>query len=453
MSQSQGNGDAQAVGSAGRREKYSPGKFRSQSHASAHAEHDGAHDGPRIDHPLVTHAPPQFIDRQDDLLDMLAHLRSVGRFAYDSEFIGELTYIPKLCLIQVASSQRIGLIDPLGDLDLSPFWELLCDPAIEKIVHAGQQDIEPIFRNCGKRAENIFDTQICAGFVGLAYPASLSKLVAELTGAKLGKGLTFTHWDQRPLSEMQLRYAADDVRYLVAVREILHQKLTQQRHSDWARAECQSLCDPSQYGFNPASHYLRIRGANSLPVRGQAILRELTIWRDGCARSHNIPPRTFLRDEILLDLARAPVKTVEKLDRVRGLPRPVEQSHGADIVAVINRAAAIPPENLPQVRDYEPTPRQRFAADAVFAAFQCLCAGQSIDPALIASRQEVGELYRALSSGEPIDDHPLTTGWRRDAAGAALIDLITGKRRMQVQWDTMMRSSTMPIDAATNLSE
>ena len=109
--------------------------------------------------------------------------------------------------------------------------------------------------------------------------------------------------------------------------------------------------------------------------------------------------------------------------------------------------------HLPVVRDVDPSPHERFRADSLYAAFLCLCAGQSIDPNLIASRQEVGELYRALSSGEPIDDHPLTTGWRRDAAGAALIDLITGKRRIQVQWDTMMRASTMPIDAATNLSE
>ena len=240
-------------------------------------------DGPRIQHQLVTHAEPQFIDQQDQLLEMLQHLRSTGRFAYDSEFIGELTYIPKLCLIQVASAQRIGLIDPLGNLDLTPFWDLLCDPTVEKIVHAGQQDVEPVFRNCGKSVANLFDTQICAGFIGLAYPTSLSKLVLELIGAKLGKGLTFTHWDQRPLSAMQLKYAADDVRYLIAVHDSLNQKLQSQNHAQWARIECESLCDPTQYGFNPNTNFLRIRGGNSLPPRQQSVLKELTIWRDTCA--------------------------------------------------------------------------------------------------------------------------------------------------------------------------
>ena len=66
---------------------------------------------------------------------------------------------------------------------------------------------------------------VAAGFVNLPYPVSLSKLMGELTGARLGKGLTFSHWDQRPLSAMQLRYAADDVRYLPLARQEMGRRL------------------------------------------------------------------------------------------------------------------------------------------------------------------------------------------------------------------------------------
>ena len=115
--------------------------------------------------------------------------------------------------------QRASLIDPMAPgMDLTPFWEIVADAAVEKITHAGQQDLEPVIRHLNRPGQNVFDTQICAGFVGMAYPVSLSKLVKEVVGARLGKGLTFSHWDQRPLSAQQLKYAANDVRYLPAIR-------------------------------------------------------------------------------------------------------------------------------------------------------------------------------------------------------------------------------------------
>src|SRR4029079_14339773 len=98
------------------------------------------------------------------------------------------------------------------------------------------------------------------------------------------------------------------------------------------REEFDALCEPTQYQFNPQTQYLKVRNASSLSPQGLAVLRELTIWRDAIARAHDVPSRSFLRDEILIDLSRSPVKSVEKLNRVKGLPRPVEAAHGAQIV-------------------------------------------------------------------------------------------------------------------------
>src|SRR5579871_2662562 len=184
---------------------------RARSHANAHADEDSAPSAGHIEHALVPKGPATLIKQPAPLAELIDQLRTLGQFGYDSEFIGELTYVPKLCLIQVSTPQNIWLIDPLAGLDLKPFWELIADPAVEKIVHAGQQDLEPVVRELGRAPANVFDTQIAAGFIGLPYPLSLSKLTFEMTGAKLPKGLTFTRWDQRPLSPSQLRYAADDV--------------------------------------------------------------------------------------------------------------------------------------------------------------------------------------------------------------------------------------------------
>lgn len=419
-----------------RRARYARSQYRAQSHDAGHAAEDhGPDEAGRAHHALAPRGLASLVTSQEGLSELVAHLREAGSFGYDSEFIGELTYIPKLCVIQVASATRVALIDPLAPgLELREFWELIADPAVEKIVHAGQQDVEPVFRNIGKPAANIFDTQVATGFIGMAYPVALGKLVQELVGVRLGKALTFSHWDQRPLSPMQLRYAADDVRYLPALRSEIGNRLEQSGHAAWAKAESEAQCEPSQYGFNPETYFQRVRGATSLPPQGLVVLRELTIWRDTVARRHDVPPRAYLKDEILLDLSRNPVKTVEKLDRVRGLPRPVEHQDGADIVAATLRGLATPTKDLPASRTFEPSPVERFRVDALWAAAQVLCSGRSIDAALVTSRNEIGEFYRAVTSGGDLSSLHLYQGWRREALGEPLAKLMRGESQLDVRW-------------------
>ena len=409
---------------------------RARSHESAHAEHSAAQAEAQIDHPLVPKGAPVVIKEAAQLGELVGRLRAAGRFGYDSEFIGELTYVPRLCLIQVALPEQITLIDPLSGIDLRPFWELIADEAIEKIVHAGLQDLEPVVRELGRAPANVFDTQIAAGFVRLPYPLSLSKLVLEMTGVKLGKGLTFTHWDQRPLSAMQLRYAADDVRYLLLAREEIGRRLEASGRAGWAAAECARQCDPKLFEFDPRQQYLRVRGAGALAPRNLAVLRELTIWRDGAARMANAPPRAFLKDEVLLELARSPVRSVEKLARVRGLPRPVESQYGGQLVQITEKALSLPEAELPAARDPEQTPPEKFRTDALWAAAQALCAGQGIDVAVATSRQEINEFYQYLTGGnEAPDVHRLLSDWRREALGEALRQLVDGRGRLHLDWE------------------
>src|SRR5450432_1619381 len=397
--------------------RYSRAGHRARQHESAHA--DISNDPPQkiIDHPLVPRGAGELINTDSVLREFLDHIREQKSFAYDSEFIGELSYHPRLCVIQAATTQRIGLIDPIAQIDLAPFWELLCDEQIEKIVHAGEQDIEPVHRLTGSPAKNIFDTQIAAGFVALAYPIGLSKLVLELLGVKIGKGLTFSHWDQRPLSAQQLKYAADDVRYLPAVRAELVNRLKARGHCAWAKEECDSLCDPDRYGFHPERYFLRVRGAGALSPASLSVLRELTIWRDAAARAHDLPARSLLKDDILVDMARSPIKSVDRLSRVKGLPRPLEAEHGTAIVEATLRALAIPSNERPVAKSIDATPTERFGAESLYAVAAALCAAQSIDPALVTSRQEVSELYHALASGHSTSDFGLTSGWRAAACG------------------------------------
>ena len=437
-----------AINANVKRARFARAQHRAKQHADAHEdEHNngGANHAAAIPKRAgVPQGDALLVTTADGLNELLAHLRAAGSFAYDSEFIGELTYIPKLCLVQVATTDRVALIDPLAaGIDLKPFWELIADPSVEKVVHAGAQDVEPVVRHLGTEAKNVFDTQIACGFIQMAYPVALAKLVMELIGAKLAKALTFSHWDQRPLSPSQLRYAADDVRYLPLLRQEIGKRLDAAGHWDWAREEFDAMCDAKLYQFDPETAYLRVRGATSLSAHALAVLRELVIWRDGVARAHDVPPRAFLKDEILIDLSRQPVKSLEKLDRVRGLPRPVEAAHGREIVEATARGLATPPGKFPFARTIEPSPTERFRADAVWAAAQCICIGKGIDPALVTSRQEVGEFVRHVHQGREPRENGLMKGWRRAALGEPLIDLMTREGKIAWNWkDGALKTAT-----------
>ena len=393
------------------------------NHRRRSSRNTGGDQGPSAvpSHPQIPDEVAPVITTAGALEELLAHLYGAGRFAYDSEFIGESTYLPRLCLIQVATEDRVALIDPLANLDLAPFWEFICSPGVEKIVHAGEQDIEPAARLSGGTPANVFDTQIAAGFLNLPYPLSLSKLVMEFVGAKLGKSQTLTQWDLRPLTEEQCGYAADDVRYLPRVRDELGTRLADAGHEAWAHEASQALCEAELYQFDADAQYLRVKGAQSLQPRALAVLRELTVWLDETARAEDVRPRSLVRDEVLTDLAKRPPKTVAELARVRGLPRPVEARYGADLVAAVQRGLSAPQTGLSAGREPEPTPTDRFRADKLWSLAQSICFDQGIDPSLVMNRQDIADLYRLATAGEPVAHLRVLKGWRAKACGERLL--------------------------------
>ena len=401
-------------------------RWRSRSHDEAHRNDADAHDD-------VPH-DADFVDTQSGLVELLSELERDGAFAYDSEFISESSYFPKLCLVQVASQNRIALIDPLAGLDLTPFWELLANPGVLKIVHAGAQDIEPVVRHLCRPAANVLDTQIAAAFAGLPYPISLKKLIAELTGSRLGRDLGFSNWDQRPLSDSQLRYAADDVRYLPEAVEELLVRLDALGHRAAAMEECNAACAPELFRFDPDTQFLRVRGSGALPPRSMAILRELTLWRDGCARTADLPPRAFLKDEVLIALVTDPVKSLQRLSEVRSFPKGLLKSEGDAVVGATLRGIEAPPIAIAGGAETEPVPAEKFGADGFFAVFQSLCFGLALDPGMVANRKQVGEFLRHASSGGDAVPPMLLNRWRGRLVGEMLVGALRGECALEFNW-------------------
>lgn len=438
------------LGKAADRLRLARSRLRSNQHDAAHDD-DAGHDTRKQvkqklrNHPLVFGGHPTLIEDDAGLATLVEQLREPGDdgkgacFAYDSEFIGESTYRPKLCLIQVATPRQITLIDPLAGMDLTPFWQLLGDASVRKIVHAGEQDLEPAVRLANVEPVNVLDTQVAAGFCALPYPTSLAKLVDYVTsddgagsGVRLGKGLTFTQWDQRPLSKKQLAYAADDVRFLPLVADWIDQCLAEDpERAAWCEAECAVRCDRDEL-VGDDGPWERVKGVGSLDGRQQAILRQLAVWRDEAARAEDLPPRVLVKDEVLVSVSRRPPADVERLAAVKYLPRPVAERYGAEMLQAVERGREAEAVDL-RHRPPEPSLEDKFAADAAWALLQTIAHARGIDPNLLASRRETELLVRRQAAGREIDRHPLMRGWRREAAGGRLIDLLGGGE-MTVRW-------------------
>jgi ribonuclease D len=384
-----------------------------ESHDQAHEAALAAAIPPVIDHPLIPRGDPQLVTRDSELRSLVDRLRAAGSFGYDSEFIGEHTYYPRFCVIQVATPQEVTLIDVLEPLDLAPFWQLLADPAVETIVHAGEQDLEPVLRQLGRAPANIFDTQIAAGFAGCPYPSALGRLASLLLGADLGHGLKFSQWDRRPLSPVQLHYAANDVRYLPAMRAAIGERLAETGNAAWAREECATLADPARYTFDAQTQRLRVRGTEWLSPRQDAVLRALVGWREALAQQRDMPPRTLLADGVVMEIARTPPRDAAELARVRGLPRPVAREWGAAIIELIARALDSPLASRPA----KPPPSFDFAKDrartnALWERIAERARSRNIDPAVVTSKKELATYLRLGDAAR--GDARLLRGWRRE---------------------------------------
>lgn len=405
-------------------------KHRERSHQEAHEDDAGDLESPEFEHELVPSGELRLITRSDELRTLVNTLRSAGQFGYDTEFIGEQSYYPRICLIQTATAETVTLIDALASLDLDPFWELLSDDSVEKIVHAGEQDVEPVLRYRGTSPRNIFDTQVAAGFIGERYPSGLTGLIESRIGITLPRGTKFSQWDRRPLSSRQLQYAANDVRYLPLLRTLIGEQLEQLGNTDWALEECIATTDPARLRTDPADQRLRVRGVEYLDHKQRTTLRALLRWRDEAARTHDVPPRAILKDGVLLELARTSIESVETLAGIRGLPRPVRQHWGTTIVDATRAAIAEavhtdPPPTGPPWRS---SSEVRAKVDELWQLISERAVEHSIDPALVTSKKELGQLVlQAIRSGEGDDlaVSRLGRGWRRELIG----DLLHGRLR------------------------
>ena len=372
----------------------------------------------------------QYVTDQRALETLCLTLRQSSRLALDTEFVGEDTFIPRLELIQVATATTAAVIDfpavqASGSLDV--LWELICDPKIEKIVHAGRQDLDLFATHAGQIPKPFFDTQIAAAMVGYGAQVAYANLVQRLHGTKLEKAHTFTNWSARPLSDDQIAYALEDVEFLLSIHTHLQDRLSSLGRLEWVSEEFARLeTAVGEKSREPQERYQRIRGWDTLKPKGAAVLRELAAWREAEARRRNVPRGRVMRDEVLLQLARHPPKSVHELRGLRGVHSSEVDRHGEQLLATMASALALPSSSWPEVpRERKPDPESTGIVELLQAVLRARAAEEGISPTMLATSSDLQTLVEAKQNRATLDV-PILRGWRRQLVGDLLLQVLDG---------------------------
>ena len=369
--------------------------------------------------------------------DLSDRARATGRLGLDAEFMGEGRYRALLCLVQVAvddenGGTRVEILDPIEGFEPGELRAVLADPSIEKVVHAGRQDVAILRRTWATEVRNLFDTQIAAGFAGHGAQTGYGGLLADVLGRRLAKSASFTRWDRRPLSEEQLTYAREDVADLLALATALQDELRASGRLEWAHEECRALEDSSD-DRDPDEAWRRLPRVARLRPRERSVARELAAWRERTAAAEDRPVGSVLSDAALVELARRQPGDRRGLDQIRGLHGRIANRRGADLLAAVARGRDAEPPALDGVR-----PPLNESGDApLIALAEALIRARALEAGLayelVATRADLNQVIAAARRGDAEPDVRTLRGWRRDLVGDELLELLDGRHALAVR--------------------
>lgn len=357
-----------------------------------------------------------------ELATICQRLRQAEFVTVDTEFLRDSTYFAKLCLVQVADDIDAHAIDPLASgLDMAPFWDLMFDESVLKVMHASRQDMEIFYKDGGKLPSPVFDTQLAAMVCGHGDSVGYETLVNKICDKRLDKSSRYTDWSRRPLSDRQITYAIGDVTHLRDIYRRLAADLASNGRQDWLSDEMDILNNPQTYFVEPSEAWRRIR-MRSNKARFVHIVQALAQWREEEAITRDMPRNRIAKDETLLEIAAHPPSDIDDLDRIRGLSRNFGKSKsGQSLLASVSAAIATPDDQLPSIEKSKPRPPTPPMADLLKVLLKIRCQDAGVASRLIANAADV-EAFAA----QPHLDYKFSSGWRYDLFGKDAAAMLRG---------------------------
>lgn len=381
------------------------------------------------------------ITTTEALAEAVRAAKEAGAVGIDTEFIWDRTYYPTLGLVQIGYPDgRCVLVDAPEIEDWSPFADLMSDESVVKILHDAQQDLTILYRACGGYPKSIFDTQRSAGFAGLSSTISLSELLRTLQKVRLDKSETRSNWLARPLTDAQIEYAEDDVRYSTRLMVKIMERAEKLGRKEWILDEMKMYEVESLYGeSDPDAEMPRVRGSGSLTNQQRNIMRALGSWRETKARQRNLPRNFILSDDAIVSLIKRPPESPNDIRPMKGLSDRALERNRKHLWAAIERGRSGDLPDLPNGRHNGSAPDDGYEArvDLSLAFIKGTCLAAKIDPALIGNRAEVTALVLEADNATA-ERHRLLRGWRGEFCGNHLLSILQGNGSITINSETKL---------------
>jgi len=366
----------------------------------------------------VTPNPPTIlIEDRTGLQPLLAAILEQPWVAIDTEFHAERRYHPELFLLQFAFPSGASFIVDPQQVDIAALGPALSEASW--LVHAGQQDLAILWRECEAAPAAVFDVQIAAGMLGHGYPTRLDTLVESVLDTSLPKSTTLSDWSARPLTRRQLAYAIADAHILIPLRAAFMSALEANNRLEWALDASAELVANAHRRAAIDLRWTRWEIASQLDTETVATMVSLCAWRDQRGRDKNQPATFMLSDGLALDIARRRPTTMDELASNRRIPQGLIRRFGRELLTVVKTARDQPP------------------ASPFIPSMDQLATMRAMELWAIAEGQRTGVAPKLLLPPEVLD-HLIQQGpralegWRSAAMGDALAAFMAGQSSIRM---------------------
>lgn len=370
---------------------------------------------------------PIYIQDQQSLKNYCDKVAHSTLLAIDTEFVRTRTLIPNLGLIQAFDGENLALIDPVEVKDLQPFWDLLTDPKLPKIIHSCSEDLDVFLHSGPCKPVNLIDSQVIMAFLGHGLSIGYAAMIKHFLDIEVDKSESRTDWLKRPLSQKQLDYAAADVIYL---HQISQKLIGQIEHKGWlsaAIAETHQQVDKKFTPINTDRLYIDFKQSWKLTGQNLLAIKHLLTWRYEQAIKRNLPLSFIAKDATLMTMAAKMPKSVGAMANMEGVDILDIRHQGKAILAILNQVRDLPssyyPKPITRLDNY-PGYKQVFKTLKLKAA--SLAQEHDLDVQVVAGKRQINQFlawYWQLNEQhlhtEQVD---LLNGWRKSLFAKPLIE-------------------------------